>query len=292
MLAYSNGQVKISWELLKATVSLLLKNRRFLVFPVISLLCIGGVIVTFVYPSIAGGNFKSLALQKVSLNFYLYLFLFYLIVGFITMFFNSALITVVYKMLSGEDAILMDGIACAVKNIRTILVFAFLSSTIGFILYKIAAKFSFAGKLFAAGVDLAWQIAVYFTLPLVIIEGEDIFSAIKKSSQMMKKNWGNVLVSNFTAGAGLLSVALLTLIIFLPIAAVLGFSDNTLAAFLLGGTGFVLFFIVGFSASVFEVVYSIVLYRYISLGFVEPGYKEEYLKNAFIPDKSKTKNRK
>jgi len=207
------------------------------------------------------------------------------------MFFNSALITVVFKSLCGEEPTIIDGIAGAVKNIRPILVFAFLSSTLGFILYKIAEKFSIAGKLFSIGVDLAWQIAVYFTLPLIIIEEEDIFSAIKKSSQMMKKSWGDVLVGNFTVGAGLLSIGLVILIISLPIAALLGFSDHTLSAFITGGAGFTLFFLVMFASSIFELVYSIVLYRYITIGHVESGFKEEYLKNAFTPVPSKRKDR-
>lgn len=289
MIGYNNFQVKTSWELLRATASILKKNKKFLIYPAVSLFSLGVVLLTFVYPFIFKGGISHAMTQKVSINYYFYLFIFYLIANFITIFFNSALIAVVNKSLSGEDPGIMDGFADSLKHIRSLLVFAVLSSIVGILLHRIAEKFSWLGKIFAIAADLAWNMAVFFVLPVVVIKDEDIFTAIKSSASMMKKTWGEVLIGNFVVDAGLLSVTLIVMLIFAPITALLGFTNLSPAAFFTGTVGFCIVFVLSFSSSIFDVIYKIVLYRYVTTGKIEDGFKEEHLKSAFIPKAANNK---
>ena len=50
------------------------------------------------------------------------------------------------------------------------------------------------GKIVIALVGVAWSIATYFAIPVVVIEGTGPFRAIGRSASTIRKTWGEALV--------------------------------------------------------------------------------------------------
>jgi uncharacterized membrane protein len=88
-----------SWELVKASASVLRADKELMIFPLISALAILIVTATFAFPLIFTGSFATSS----SPEFYLILFLFYLVQYFVIIYFNSALVGAALIRIKGGD---------------------------------------------------------------------------------------------------------------------------------------------------------------------------------------------
>jgi hypothetical protein len=95
-----------SFELAKESFRLLLLDKELLLFPLLSGLSVILILVTFVFPLFFVGAVFSRSIA--GLAFYLWLFLFYLVSYFVSIFFNVAIISCVSMRLKGKDPVLPE----------------------------------------------------------------------------------------------------------------------------------------------------------------------------------------
>jgi hypothetical protein len=112
-----------SIELFRTSFSILMGDKKLLVFPLLSGIISLIVLMTFIIPLIIGNILGELV-------FYIALFTFYLVSYFVVLFFNTALISCVNARLQGRDMSVSEGLSNALRHFAPILGWALLSATV------------------------------------------------------------------------------------------------------------------------------------------------------------------
>ena len=210
------------WELAKQSIQVLRLDKELLVFPLLSGLACLLVLASFALPlwntdylqviwdedpTGQGGRLIGDPLA------YVLLFAFYFANYFVIVFFNSALIACAVIRLRGGDPTVRDGLRAAAARLPQILVWALLGATVSVILSAIESRSEKVGKFVAGLAGMAWGVATYFVVPVLVVEKVGPGQAIKRSLQILRGTWGEALAANFGIG---LVVSLLTLAALAP----------------------------------------------------------------------------
>ena len=272
-----------SWELVKASAAVLRSDKELVVFPIVS--AIGTLIVTatFAIPLFLAGLFDRMYTdgrgpQPLGM---LVAFLFYLVQYFVIFFANTALVGAAMIRLQGGDPTLGDGFRIAMKRAWPILGYALISATVGMILRAIAQRAGIIGRIVVSLIGLAWNLATYLVVPVLAAEDVGPVDAIKRSTELLKRTWGEQIVG----GAGIGAVfGLLTLGVFLvgvPLI-VLAFMAQSVAAIALAIAVVVLAVLaLGLIGSTLSGIYTAALYRYAAEGEIGGTFSPEMVRGAF-----------
>jgi hypothetical protein len=259
---------KLSWSVLK-------KDKGLLVFPIISGLLTIVVAVTFFVPMWLLG-----ALNTSTNDYWLFiipLFLFYLISYFVIIFFNTALVACVMHSFEGGTPSFRFGISEARKRSRQVVAWAAVSATVGLILHIISDKGGLLGQIAAAVAGIAWSIASYFVIPIIVMEGLGPWAALKRSAQIFKATWGEAMISNIGIGLIFFGLAILGI---LPLILVL-LSGNVVVMIAVAALVFIYWIILGIISSALTIIIMSALYRYATTGKISAGFSGDLLKEPF-----------
>lgn len=203
------GRLSYTWSMMGASWGVLRQNKGLIVLPLISGFCCLLVMVSFAIPIFLAGdailpNENQSAAQQAL--FYAILFLFYFVNYFIIVFFNSAVISCAILRMQGGNPTVGDGLRMAAARLPFIAGWAFLSATVGLILRIIEDRSEKVGRFVAGLLGMAWAIVSFLVVPILVVEKKGPFEALKESTALLKKTWGEQLVSNF--GFGLIFLVL------------------------------------------------------------------------------------
>ncbi|HTE87294.1 MAG TPA: DUF6159 family protein, partial [Dehalococcoidia bacterium] len=205
------------------------------------------------------------------------LFIFYLVISFITLFFNTALIGAALQRLRGEDTNFAQGMQVAVNNIGNIFVFALISATVGVVLAVIEEKFQIVGQIVGGILGGAWGIVTFLVVPVMVAEGSSPFTAIKRSAQLLRKTWGEQIIGSGGIGLVLMLFALVGVI---PI--VLAALTGVMAAIVLGVVIAVAYWAVLFLVgSALSGIFRAAVYLYAQTGATPSQFDAGLLRDAF-----------
>lgn len=282
------GKISHTWNLLGCSWEVLKKDKELLIFTCLSVICCLLVLATFAIPLLSSSFFShagassSLDHGKTEFQqgtFYAILFIFYFCNYFVIIFFNSAIVACATIRLRGGDPTLADGFRIAVSRLRLILGWTLVSAVIGMILRIIEDKSEMVGKIASALLGAAWTIASYLVVPLLVNEEMGPFSALKKSTSLLKKSWGEQLLGNLSFGV--VSFLLVFPAIFIIFFAFLYLLPNISAIIILLALAALYFFIVITVMSTLESIFSAALYSYLSSGRI-PGEFHHVLSGGAI----------
>jgi hypothetical protein len=205
----------------------------------------------------------------------------YFVLAYVTIFFNTALVWAANERLEGRDPSLGSSLAAARSRAGTILPWALVSATVSFVLRAIEERAGFIGRIVIGLIGVAWTLVTFLVLPIVVLEGESVGKAIKRSASMFKRTWGENVIGQ--GGIGL--VAVLAILVAVPVVVVLVLSGITALVVLAIALGVVWFAVVAVVTSALGVVYQTALYRYASNGTVSAGFTQDQIAGAFAPKK-------
>ena len=183
--------------------------------------------------------------------------------------------------LQGGDPTVADGFRIALQRIRPILGYALISATVGMLLRAIAERAGIVGRLIISLVGFAWNIATYLVVPVLAAENVGPIDAIKRSSSLLKRTWGEQLIGNGGLGAvfGLLMLGVILLGVPLIVLAVM---LESVAAVALAVALLVLALLaLGVISSTLTGIYTAAVYRYAALGQLSGDFRPELVQNAF-----------
>jgi uncharacterized membrane protein len=116
---------------------------------------------------------------------------------FINQFFNAAIVGSAARRLTGKNPNLFTGIFDALKRLPSLLIWAIIYSAMmtftGWIKRKGKTQ-----KAIGTAVQAAFHVASFFTLPLIMVENANPFSAMGRSTQLLGKSWGQQVVANIS----------------------------------------------------------------------------------------------
>lgn len=267
-----------SWELVQASAKVLKSDKELLWFPVFSLLATLLVLASFALPIIGLELFPRD--RTTGMVWWLIGFLFYLAQYFVIFFFNSALVGAALMRLDGEDPTLRDGFEIAMRKALPILGYAAIAATVGMILRAIEERSGFLGKLISGLLGMAWTVATFLTVPVLVSKDIGPMDAVKESAQLLKKTWGQNLAGNVGIGLVFGLASFLVMLIGLGLA-LLTYSASAALAVTIGVATIVAMLGLGIYQSALTGVYSAALYRYSAEGQVSMGFDPGLLQSAF-----------
>jgi hypothetical protein len=138
---------------------------------------------------------------------YAALFVWYFLCTFVVIFCNAALIACAMQSFAGQPPTIGSGFAAAGKRLPQILGWSLVAATVGVILQALQSllteKLGFFGELLSGLFGAVWSVATYFVVPVLVTEGVGPVKAVKRSSGILRRTWGESLAGS--GGLGLIS---------------------------------------------------------------------------------------
>jgi hypothetical protein len=268
-----------SWELAKASASVIQADKELLLFPVMSGIVTMVLLATFVLPIYMLGMFAN-GNEVVG---GILAFLFYFTSFAVTVFFNSALVAAALIRLDGGDPTVADGLNAAKARIVPILGYAAIAATVGMILNGLRNKDNnLLVRMIGAGLGVAWTLSTFLVVPVLVNENVGPIDAIKESIKLLKRTWGENAIGN--VGIGMVFGVIFLCAILVGAVLVLGAASiSPTLAFVVGGLVVMALVFLGIIQTALSSVYSAALYRFATVGEAPAGFENTSIATAFAP---------
>ncbi|HUA65043.1 MAG TPA: DUF6159 family protein [Alphaproteobacteria bacterium] len=270
------GKITRTWSLMADSWQVLKLDKSLVLFPFISSICCLLLMASFAVPICATGAWHPPthdAETQRQILYYGTLFVFYVLLNFIVVFFNAALVACAATRMGGGQPTLADGLRAAAARLPVIVGWALVSATVGLILRIIEDRSSRVGQIIAGILGAAWTVMTFLVVPILVIENKNPIAALQESTVLLKKTWGERLTSN-------LSFHILLLLLLLPAfgLAALGIAmGNSVALLTCMGLAAIYAILVMLVYSALHAIFQTALYLYTRDGVVPQGFREDVL---------------
>jgi len=282
-------RISHSWSLAMSTWGVLAKNKKLLLFPLLSGIACILVILSFLVPTVLLFNQMGLVdgNGKVQLPWWTYLvaFAFYFCLYFVMIFCNAALISCALVSFSGEKTTLGDGFGAAFSRLPQIFAWALVAATVGVLLKMLENVHEKVGYFISAILGTAWSITTYFVVPVLVVEKLGPIEAFKRSLAILRKTWGEALAGHIGLGFFQFLLVLPGVALLVGSGVVLGVTNSVLLAAVMVGAGFLWILSTSLICSSLSTIYLAALYQFAAFDRVPVGYERETLSGAFTHKK-------
>jgi hypothetical protein len=266
------GRIGRSMQLVGQSYRILMQDKELMVLPLISGIVIAAVAASFFFSMDIGanefdrGNPAHLAAG----------FSFYVITYAVGIFFQAAVVAGATERMRGGNPTVSSSLGAAWKRIGAILLWAVVAATVGMILRTVQERLGFVGKIIAGFAGVAWSLATFFMVPVLVLEEHSVHESFTRSVATFRKTWGESMVGNLSIGAAAI-VGWVTLVAIAGLIAWAGAGWLALATFFAGAVLLVML------TSALQGVYLASLYRYSVDGSVPTGFDRDTFQYAFLP---------
>jgi hypothetical protein len=279
------GKFSRSWDLVKASASVLRADKALMVFPLLSAVSSLVVIASFMIPVFALSGFgrvmASAESRHMSPGFYLGMFAFYVVQYFVIIFFNTALVGAALIRLRGGNPTVADGMRVATSRLPTILGYALISATVGVFLRALQERLGLIGRIVVGFLGFGWTVSSFLAVPVLASENVGPVEAVKRSVELLKRTWGENLIG--TTGMGMAFGLLMFVVMLFGVLLVVG-AAATQSIVLIALTVVALVVaavLIGLIQAALHGIYSAALYRFAEEGAAGEGFDQALLAGAF-----------
>ena len=277
------GRIRNTIELAKTSWGVLQKDRELIALPVIGFVLTLIVVAVFFIPGLLIADLGSetdAALgeeEAIPAASGLLFLLGALGAGVVSIFFSGAVIAVAHERMSGGDPTIGSSIRKAVQRIPGLVPWALLTTTVGLIISALRERAEGLGRFLLGGIELAWDVTTYLTVPAIIIDGQGPIGGLRESAGLLKRTWGENLASR--VGFGIVGfVAALPAVALIAVAVASGVDAFVVAGVLLGGLWLALVVAV---MSTLGGIFKTALYLYATTGQSPEGFERADLGATF-----------
>jgi hypothetical protein len=271
------------WQLTKQSFQVLRMEKKLLIFPLLSGIACLLVLASFALPLWLTGYARLLnedGKLGINLAYYVVLFAFYLANYFVIVFFNAALVACAVIRFEGRDPTLNDGLGAAIARLPQILGWALVAASVGVLLRVIESRSEKIGGIVTAFLGMAWSIVTFFVVPVIVIEKAGPITAVKRSTAILRKAWGESL----TANVGVSAIAFLlcipaALLIFAGVA--MANAGNGVLSAMMIGVGVLSLLAISLVSSAVSAIVLAALYLYGATNRVPSAFDASLLTGAF-----------
>lgn len=270
------GRISRTIELAKASWRVLNADKELLLLPVLSFIATLAVAASFLAPILLAG--EGTTVEDPGTIGYVLLFVAYVVLAYITIFFNAALVHAANERLEGGDPTLGSALRGAALRAGRILPWAIVSATVSIILRAIEERGGTFGRIASGIAGIAWALVTFLVIPVLVIENIGVMDAIKRSGSLFKRTWGE----NVAAQVGF---GLLGFLAVLPAALVAGagISAGGAIAFVAITVAVVWALLVAMVLSALNGIFQTALYRYAAGLDGGGAFSRQELQAAFAP---------
>ncbi|MDH4186527.1 MAG: DUF6159 family protein [Nitrospira sp.] len=274
-IARTQAIMGAAWQILR-------EDKTLLLLPVASSACLMLLMASFAVPTILGvltGTSVSGASSLPESWSSVGMFLLYVVMYGIVIFFNAALASCVLRKLEGRQMTILDGLREALSCSPQIFGWALVSATIGVILKTIERRSGFIGNIMASMLGLAWSVATFLVVPVLVAERKGPIEAVQDSVQLLRKAWGEDLLAGLGFGLLYFFWAIPGAFAFVIGAGMIPTHPNFAIGVMI--LSILYFPLLGLVLSTMSIIFDVVLYRYASTGTITPGFDRELLQTSF-----------
>lgn len=267
-----NNVFRRSLDLAKASWGVIKVNRELLALPVISMLVILGAVAVF------GGSLLALGEEsRVPFGILGGLFLAYFF-AVTVIFFQTAMVCAARQHFAGGDPTIGSAIRAAWTHIGPIMGWALIAVIVQVILGKLRDS-GFLGHIAASILGALFAFATFLVIPIIASEGVGPIEAMKRSTGMLKKTWGENIIGRF--GLGILGFLLALPGVLVVVAGIALLSGAFyLAGWLMIVLGVLMVIASGVLMSALNSIYQAAVYQYAVDGQVN-NFSSDQLVSAF-----------
>jgi Family of unknown function (DUF6159) len=279
-------RISHSWSLAMSTCGVLAKNKKLVLFPLLSGIACILVILSFLVPTVL--LFDKLDMVDANGNVqlpwwtYLVAFAFYFCLYFVMIFCNSALISCALVSFSGEKTTLGDGFGAAFSRLPQIFAWALVAATVGMLLKLLENAHEKIGYFISAILGTAWSITTYFVVPVLVVEKLGPIEAFRRSLAILRKTWGEALAGHIGLGFFQMLLILPGVALLVGSGVALGLTHSIVLAGVMLGAGFLWILSSSLICSALSTIYLAALYQFAAFDRVPVGYERETLSGAFM----------
>ena len=269
------GRFQNSLALAKASWRVLREDKQLTLLPLLSMISTVVIAVSFLLPIglIARNGTDGYTASKPLV--WVLGFCAYLVLTFVVVFFNAALVYAADRHLAGERVTPGEAIQAARARTHVLLPWVVVSATVSIVLRALEERAGVLGRIIGTIAGVAWSVVTFLVLPILVIEGIGPMAAVKRSGELFKRTWGENLMTN--AGIGIVAlVATLAGAIPLVLLIMVG---GPIAV--VGVVALVLWVIaVSLVSATLTGILQVALYRFATEAQV-PGFDTEQLRGTF-----------
>ena len=278
-----------SWKITQLTFRVINQDRELIWFALLAFIFSTLFTVAMVVPSVLPTLMEEgVSQDSLQIFQYIIIFLTYFGLAFIATFFNVCVVYTTKVRFEGGNATFGQSMSFAFTKLGLIFKWSLLSATVGLVLKvldNLASRLGKGGQIVASIliglVGMAWSIVSIFVVPVLVYEGLGPIDAVKKSTQVIRKTWGESLIRHF--GLGLIQFFVFVLIIVLSfgLTYVLANAFEVIGLLIGIGVGALLMLLAGLIFSVANTIFNTALYVYANESLVPTGFDADTVKDAF-----------
>jgi hypothetical protein len=276
-------RISNSWALVKASAEVLRADKELIVFPILSMIGVLIVMATFAIPMFLAGAFETVTEEGGQALGIVVGFLFYVVQYCVIFFANTALVGAAMIRLEGGDPTVSDGFRIASRHIVEIVGYALIAATVGMVLRALSERGGILGRIVSSLIGLAWNLATFLVVPVLVVEEVGPVDAVKRSAQLLKRTWGEQIVGNLSIGLVFFLIGFVVALIGIPIVVV---AVGTGSALLIGLAVLLLVLAlvtVGLLSSTLSGIYAAAVYRYAVEADTGGYFNADLVQGAFRP---------
>jgi len=277
-------------ELIKSSFKVLRLDKELLLFPLCStlvLIMLWTGVAFFIFLSISHyftqvfetfdpSTLETFDPSTVENYGILLILAFYILTHFVITFFNTALVASVLMRLDGRNPTLMDGLRLAASRFWPIFIWSALFGSLSMILKVLEKRLPLFQSMMVSILGLGFSLCSYFVVPFLVQEKLYPIAALKKSSQLIKKTWGKVLVTE----VGVWLFGFLMFWLGIGFVAVIAVLTGGLGGYLFLGLIVYISLLWLFCVTVSGIITASV-FAYASKGVVLDGFSKDSVETAF-----------
>jgi hypothetical protein len=272
-------------ELAKASWAVLKQDRELLAFPVLSFVVNAAVVALFIGLIFLIGGFDSTTdatgttSTQVSPFVYVLSAFGYLACTFVTVFFNTAIVSGANERFTGGDPTFGSALGGAASRLPQIVPWALLTGTVGLVLQAIENRAGFLGRIVVNLIGAAWAIITFLVVPILVVERLGPIQATKRSAQLFRQTWGE----NLAAQVGFGLIGFLAILPGLLVGGLAVASGSTVIV--IGGVALAAVWIAAVLVviSALSGIFQLALYRYATGAEMPPEFSADVMQGAFGP---------
>ena len=275
------GRFARSWSLFKTSLGVIRQDRELLWMPVLSFLASLVAVLAIAGVGVVGGLWPEVTDAEKPMAFLL-AFAMYIVLAFVALFFNAATVAGATERLAGGDPTVGSALRAASRKAGKIFLWSVVVATVNVILQAIRERSGLLGNILAGIAGLAWNLATFFMVPVLLFEDKGIGNSVRQSGSLFKKTWGESVAGE--VGVGFVGGVITLLVVIVGVLLTLLLSGLGMAGFWIGLelTILAVIFVSVLFATV-SGVYKAALYRYATTGQVSGGFAANELGGAFHP---------
>lgn len=275
-------RISNSWQLVKSSWAVLRADKELVVFPIVSIIGVILVTATFLVPTFFAGLFTKFAAGEQGSKALMggLAFVFYVVLYTVIFYCNTALVGAALIRLRGGDPTLKDGFLIATQHLGTIVGYALISATVGMILRWVRDK-GIVGRIVAGLFGTAWNIATYFVVPILVTENVGPVEAVKRSTALLKKTWGEQIVGNLGIGAAFGLIIFALILVGIPLIIVTASLHSLPLVIAVASLFLIALVAAGLISSTLSGIYTAAVYQFATTGSAGTYFDQNQIQAAF-----------